>query len=263
MAVALLLSAALFISGGCSSVENITPASTPKLKPDLVREVMLFGGTGTIGDGILKALLADKRVSKVYVVTRRETDRIKAGAKSGKVVVLKHLDYLDYGALNERLKSTRTVYWALGTSASNVDDAMYTKIHVDFPAAFFKSWLSANKAGADSFHLITGAGTSTDSWFHWAREKGKAELRLKQMAATAGIKVVAYRPGFIIPTSERSGFAKQLFFPLLGGIKSRHIGQSMLEATMRPLEITNGAILNASSIKDFAEAYRRRNKLDD
>ena len=156
-------------------MEDIQPILTPQLSQDPLKEVMIFGASGTVGDGILKALIMDKKVQKIQVITRRLTPRIEEGVEMGKVIVTRHMNYLDYAPIKDELLNVKAVYWALGTSASNVSDEKYTEIHVDFPVVFLKLWLSLDKENQKSFHLITGAGTAAESWFHWAREKAKAE----------------------------------------------------------------------------------------
>ncbi len=244
-------------------MKSIRPMSKPELDQSLLKEVMVFGASGTLGDGILKALLKDIYVEKIHVITRRETPRIQEGVKQGKVIVTIHKNYLDYTPIEDKLLNTKTVYWALGTSSANVSDEEYTKIHVDFPVNFVKLWLSLQKEKQLSFHLITGAGTSTDSWFHWAREKAQAELQLKALTDKTELKFIAYRPGAVKPTAERSNFFHHLFYPLLGAIKATHIGQCMIEVSMRPKEVENGSIINHSSMKDFAEKYREHYQLPD
>jgi uncharacterized protein YneF (UPF0154 family) len=242
------------------SVKDIQLLSQPQLNHDLIKEVMIFGASGTVGDGILKALLLDKNVQKIQVVTRRLTPRIEEGVKMGKVVVTRHMNYLDYAPIKDKLLNVNAVYWAIGTSARNVNDEEYTEIHVDFPVAFVKLWLSLNKGNQKSFHLITGAGTSADSWFHWAREKAKAESELTALANGTGLRFIAYRPSFVMPSAERITFSKSLFYTPLEfmtlAVKSTHVGQCMIEVTMRPEEIGNGSILSHSSIRKFAEVYR-------
>ena len=56
-----------------SAVEDIQPDPKPQLNPEPLKEVMIFGASGTVGDGIFKALLMDKNVQKIQVVTRRLT----------------------------------------------------------------------------------------------------------------------------------------------------------------------------------------------
>jgi len=265
IAILLILGAGYLLSR--SSVKDFHPLSKPQLNQDPLKEVMIFGASGTVGDGILKALLRDRVVQKIQVITRRLTPRINEGVKMGKVMVTKHMDYLDYAPLKDKLLNVNAVYWAIGTSAKNVSDEEYTKIHVDFPVAFVKLWLSLNKEKPNSFHLITGAGTGADSWFHWAREKAKAESELSTLAKNTGLRFIAYRPSFVVPSGERVTFFKSLFYTPLEfinlAVKSTHIGQCMIEVTMREKEIGNGSLINNSSIRSFAEIYRERYRVSD
>ena len=57
--------------------------------------VAIFGASGTAGDGILKAALANPDIDRIHVISRRTTPRIDAGVASGKVEMTLHMDYLD------------------------------------------------------------------------------------------------------------------------------------------------------------------------
>ena len=245
-------------------MRDIHPRPDPKLDKGSLAEVMIFGASGTVGDGILKTLLLDENVKNIQVITRRLTPRIEEGGNMGKVEGTKHLNYLDYTPIKDKLLNVKAVYWAIGTSARNVNDEKYTEIHVDFPVAFVKFWLSLNKEEPKYFHLITGAGTGADSSFHWAREKAKAENELTTLAQGTGLRFVAYRPSFVMPSAEEVTFFRNLFYKLLESmtlaVKSTHIGQCMIDVTMCKNELGNGSILNHSSIRSFAEAYRKRNE---
>jgi len=249
----------LFIT---SIAETVQPLADPQLNKEPLKEVMIFGANGTVGDGILKALLQDKNVQKIQVIKRRLTPRIEEGVETGKVVVTRHMSYLNYAPIKDKLLNVKAVYWALGTSARNVSDEKYTEIHVDFPVAFVNFWLSMNKAKQKSLHLITGAGTGADSWFHWAREKAKTELELTALAKGTGLRFIAYRPSFVAPSAERITFFKRLFYRpmefLTFAVRSTQIGQCMIEVTLRGKEIGNGSILDHSSIRNFAGTYRER-----
>ena len=82
--------------------------------------VAIFGASGTAGDGILKAALANPDIDEIHVVTRRTTPRIDAGIASGKVKMTLHLDYLDYSAIHEQIVGVDAAYWAIGTSSAGV-----------------------------------------------------------------------------------------------------------------------------------------------
>jgi len=86
-----------------SSVKTSQPLPEPQLNQDSLKEVMIFGASGTVGDGILKALLMDKNVQRIQVITRRLTPGIDEGVKLGKVTVTRHMNYMDYAPIKHKL----------------------------------------------------------------------------------------------------------------------------------------------------------------
>ena len=179
----LLLVVVAFDIWGAFTLGSLTPAPNPELQEHANKVVMVFGATGSVGDGLLKAAVEDSDVEKVYVVARRSSPRIEAGVASGKVEMLLHEDFTDYSDLADILPEVNTVLWGLGTTSLGMDDETYTWIHVDFPVAFIKAWLAARTQGPMSFHSVTGMGTDPNGDQHWAREKGRAELEVAEMAA--------------------------------------------------------------------------------
>ena len=117
-----------------ATYDNTAPAAAG---PQASLETLtIFGASGTAGDGILKAALANPDVRKIHVITRRTTPRIEAGVASGKVQMIKHMDYLDYAAIREQMADVDAVFWAIGISSLGVDEETYRRIHVDFPLRF-------------------------------------------------------------------------------------------------------------------------------
>ena len=239
---------------------QVQPLSSTEAKR--IDEIAILGASGTAGDGILKAALADPGVSTVHVITRRTTPRMEEGAASGKVIVTEHMDYLDYSAVRDQLRDVQVVYWALGTSSRNVDDETYSLIHVDFPVQFVKEWLQASNQPGIAFHYISSSDISEDSSMHWAREKVRAEKELFALADGTKLKVIAYRPDYIGPTEEESHLGQELlygfFAPVGAAVRAQQIGEAMLEVTARGDEFENGDKLGTGSIRRYSDAYRHR-----
>jgi hypothetical protein len=226
------------------------------------RTVAIFGASGTAGDGILKAALANPDIDRIHVVTRRTTPRIDAGVASGKVNMTLHLDYLDYSAIHEQIAAADAVYWAIGTSSVGVDEETYGKIHVDFPVQFVREWLGVSDNQDISFHYISSSDISTDSRMMWAREKVRAEKTLFEVAAGSSLRVIAYRPDYIGPTKEEAHIGQKFlywfFAPVGAAVRATQIGQAMFEVTARGSEFGNGDRLGTRNIIRYSDTYERR-----
>ena len=87
--IILFMACLIFTGAGhlsaCLAVETIQPDPQPQLNPEPLKEVIIFGASGTVGDGMFKALLLDKNVQKIHVITRRLTCAISIN------LVLSHL----------------------------------------------------------------------------------------------------------------------------------------------------------------------------
>jgi hypothetical protein len=232
------------------------------VRPASVEEIAIFGASGTAGDGILMAALADPDVRTIHVITRRATPRIEAGVASGKVIMTKHLDYLDYSAVQNQFRNLQAAFWALGTSSRNVDDETYSVIHVDFPVQFVKQWLQVSNRPNINLHFISSSDISQDSSMHWAREKVRAENELFALAEGTRLSVIAYRPDYIGPTEEQAHLGQKLlywfFAPVRAAVPAQQIGEAMLEVTARGDEFKNGDKLGTASILRYSDAYRQR-----
>lgn len=223
--------------------------------------IAIFGASGTAGDGILKAALADPDLEKIHVITRRTTPRIKEGVASGKVQVTLHMDYLDYSAVREQIAETDAVYWAIGTSSVGVDEKTYGMIHVDFPTRFVMEWTSVSDKPDISFHYISSSDISSDSRMMWAREKVRAERSLFEAAKASNLRVIAYRPDYIGPTKEEAHIGQNLlywfFAPVNAAVRATQIGQAMIEITARGSQFKNGDIVGTGSIVRYSDAYEQ------
>jgi len=224
--------------------------------------IAIFGASGTAGDGILKAALADPDIKKIHVITRRVTPRIEAGVTAGKVQLALHTDYLDYSAVREQIAEADSVYWAIGTSSVGVDEKTYGMIHVDFPARFVAEWTSVSAKADISFHYISSSDISSDSRMMWAREKVRAERTLFEFAEGSSLRVIAYRPDYIGPTREEAHIGQDIlywfFAPVNAALRATQIGQAMIEITARGAQFENGDIIPTRSIVRYSDAYEQR-----
>jgi len=227
--------------------------------------VAIFGASGTAGDGILKAALADPDIDQILVITRRTTPRIEEGVAAGKLQVILHMDYLDYAAIRDKLTPLDSVYWAIGTNSFGVDEKTYGMIHVDFPVRFVSEWMSTGNKPGSSFHYISSSDISEDSSMMWAREKVRAEKSLFELTEGTNLRVIAYRPDYIGPTEEEANLGQTLLYwffkPVNAAVRATQIGQAMIEVTARGSEFSSGDTLSTGKIVRYSNAYKKRQAL--
>lgn len=258
----LVLFALLYIAVAIRfAVDDDSEVVTGEPEP-AVETIAIFGASGTAGDGILKAALADPDIEKIHVITRRATPRIDEGVAAGKVMMTLHMDYLDYSAVLEQISEVEAVFWAIGTSTVGIDEKTYGMIHVDFPLKFVAAWTSVSDKLDISFHYISSSDISEDSRMMWAREKVRAERTLFKFAEGSNLRVIAYRPDYIGPTKEEAHIGQNLlywfFAPVKSAVRATQIGKAMIEVTARGLEFENGDKLHTGKIIRYSDAYERR-----
>lgn len=231
--------------------------------------IAIFGASGTAGDGILEAALANPEIHTIHVITRRTTPRIESGVASGKVRMTLHMDYLDYAAVHDKIADADAVYWAIGISSIGVDEETYARIHVDFPLRFVSEWTRISRKPDLSFHYISSSDISEDSSAMWARQKLRAEQALFAFAQGTNLRVIAYRPDYIGPTDAEAHIGQDLlywfFAPVGAAVRARQIGQAMFEVTARGDEFSNGDRLGTRKIVRYSDAFelRRESRLAD
>jgi uncharacterized protein YbjT (DUF2867 family) len=156
-------------------------------------KVLIFGATGVAGTAVLHECLKHPKVTSAIAVTRKPID-----INHPKYSEIIHSDFLDYSAIEDKLKGFDACFWELGVSQLHVrDEETYRKITYDF--TFAAAPLLARLNPEMVFCFLTGLGTdpTMKSRQMWARVKGQAERDLKK--APFG-DVYMFRPGVIVPT---------------------------------------------------------------
>lgn len=232
--------------------------------PEAPLKIAIFGASGTAGDGILKAALASAEIGEILVVTRRETPRMAEGVESGKVQMIVHMDYRDYSAIQSQFTDVDTVFWAIGVSSLGVDEETYGMIHVDFPMQFVKAWTDSNNNPDLSFHFISSSDISEDSTTMWIRQKIRAEKTMFAFAESTPLRVIAYRPDYIGPTTEQAHLGQELLYwffrPVGAAVRATQIGYAMIDIGLRGAEYVNGSKISTGKIVQHSDAFIYRIK---
>ena len=153
--------------------------------------VLLFGATGMVGQGVLRECLLDPNVQLVQTVGRTAT-----GAQHAKLREVVHQDLWHYEAIEANLSGFDACVFCLGVSSSGMTEEDYERVTygVTMAAAEVLCRLNARM----TFIYVSGAGT--DSSEHgpsmWARIKGRTENALLRLPFAAAYM---FRPGIIQP----------------------------------------------------------------
>src|SRR5467141_2499314 len=195
--------------------------------------VILFGATGMVGQGVLRECLRDDGVERVLAVGRSSTGRTHR-----KLRELVRKDLFDFGATGANLRGYDACFFCLGVSSAGMSEADYTRLTFDLTVGWAQAVARANPAM--TFLYVSGAGTGGKAM--WAQVKGRTEAALLALFPSAYmVRLVALRAmhGEVSKTRwTRIGYALlRPLFPLVRAIApgavitTEELGRSMLRAT--------------------------------
>src|SRR5262245_13031557 len=152
--------------------------------------VVLFGGSGMVGQAVLIECLADPDVRRVVSIVRRAT-----GVTHAKLTEIVHTDFFDYGPIEPQLRDADACFFCLGVSSVGMKEEDYRHITYDLTMAAARTLHRLNPKLA--FIYVSGAGTDSSEKGRsmWARVKGKTENDLTALFERAYM----FRPGYIHP----------------------------------------------------------------
>ena len=129
-------------------------------------------------------------------------------------------------------------------------------------ARWLAAWLAARTEGPMAFHYVTGMGTGEDESAQWAKDKGRAEREVAEMAQGTQLRTFGHRSAWIRPTSENANgliyAAELLFKPGHLVIRGIDLGGAMLEISARAEELPNGSLIDNLDAIRYAGVYAQR-----
>lgn len=174
-------------------------------------KILLFGATGMIGQGTLRACLEDPAVTQVVSLVRSPT-----GQRHDKLREVPVSDFSVLDAHAAEFDDIDACLFCLGVSASGMSEADYRRITYDYTLAAAR--VLHSRSPEARFLYVSGAGTDSTErgrWM-WARVKGETENALLALSPRA----VMLRPGYIQP---------------VGGIVSKTPSYRLMYGVMGPL----------------------------
>ena len=153
--------------------------------------ILLFGATGMVGNGVLRECLHAKDVERVQTVGRTAT-----GQQHANLVEVIHHDLWNYDAIEACLAGFHACFFCLGVSSAGKSEEQYKHMTYDLTLAAAATLSRLNPQM--TFVYVSGAGTDSTERGRsmWARVKGRTENALRILPFKA---VYLFRPGLIEP----------------------------------------------------------------
>jgi uncharacterized protein YbjT (DUF2867 family) len=153
--------------------------------------IILFGATGMVGQGVLRECLLDPGIKQVLSIVRSPS-----GQHDPKLREFAHADFFDYSSIESQLTGYDACFFSLGVSSAGMPEAQYKHLTYDLTLAAATTLAKLNPQM--TFIYVSGAGTDSTERGRtmWARVKGKTENDLLKLPFHAAYM---FRPGVIQP----------------------------------------------------------------
>jgi uncharacterized protein YbjT (DUF2867 family) len=159
--------------------------------------VIVFGGTGMIGQGVLRECLLAPDVNRVLTIGRSAT-----GVQNVKLQEIVHGDLWNYEPVGEQLRGFDACFFCLGVTSAGMSEADYTRVTYGIAVAAADTLCRLNPGMTFVFVSGAGADSTEQGRLMWARVKGKTENAILRMPFKASF---VFRPGVVLPMhGERS-----------------------------------------------------------
>lgn len=136
-------------------------------------KVILTGATGYVGEGVLLAMLDDKRIEKVLSVGRRP-----CGHTHPKLEEYLVPDLMQLQAGDPRLEGYDVVYFIAGITSVGTPKDVYKVISHDIPVHFASIMPHKERM---TFIYLSGGGTSSRGLQYWQKVKSSTERETQSM----------------------------------------------------------------------------------
>lgn len=202
--------------------------------------IILFGATGMIGQGVLRKCLLDPDVQIVETVGRSAS-----GVQHPKLREIVHEDMWNYAAIEGSLSGFDACFFCLGVTSVGMEEKDYERVTYGIATSAAETLCRLNPGMTFVFISGAGADSTERGKLMWARIKGKTENALLRMPFKG---VYVFRIGVAMPAHgerSRTGWYNMFYsftrpiLPLLQFLfpsfitTTEEIGQAMLVVAKR------------------------------
>jgi uncharacterized protein YbjT (DUF2867 family) len=152
---------------------------------------IVFGGTGMVGQGVLRECLLDPDVLHVLSIVRSPSGQLHP-----KLRELVHANFFDFSPIESELAGFDAGFFCLGATSAGKSEEQYSRVTYDITMAAAEPLARLNPNM--TFAFVSGAGTDSTERRRtmWARVKGRTENALLRLPFKAAYM---FRPAVIQP----------------------------------------------------------------
>jgi nucleoside-diphosphate-sugar epimerase len=217
----------------------------------IMKNIIITGTNGMIGNIILQKCLQRNDVAKVTSITRKSL-----GIYHPKLEEVIHDDFLDCTKIEPFLKNQDICFYCIGVYTGQVPTEEFKKITVAYTEVF--AIALKNNSNQTSFCFLSGQGADSKekSSVLFAREKGIAENILLKLKFKS---IHIFRPAYIYPVTPRIEpnflykMMRILYKPLKFIYPNFAVSSVKLADTMVEVGINDGKVIYENNdIRTFA-----------
>jgi uncharacterized protein YbjT (DUF2867 family) len=153
--------------------------------------VILFGATGMVGQGVLRECLLAADVQSVLAVGRSPT-----GQSHPRLRDITPGDLFDFAPIEPQLSGFDACFFCLGVASAGMTESSYRRVTHDLTLAAATTLVRLNPAMAFVYVSGAGADSSEHGRIMWARVRGETENAILRLPFKTAAVV---RPAGIIP----------------------------------------------------------------
>jgi uncharacterized protein YbjT (DUF2867 family) len=154
-------------------------------------DVILFGATGMVGQGVLRECLLDPGVNRVVTVGRTKT-----GQSHPKLREIVPSDLYDLAPLANDLTGFDACFFCLGVASAGMSEEAYSRVTYDLTVGTATILSRLNPQMTFIYVSGLGADSTEKGRVMWARVRGKTENAILRLPFK---RAYIFRPGIIQP----------------------------------------------------------------
>src|SRR4051812_44107917 len=131
-------------------------------------DVVIFGATGMVGQGVLRECLLDPEIGRVVSV-----GRTPLGRSDPKLRDLVVKDLFDLSSIESELKNLDACFYTLGVTSAGMSEEAYSRITYDLTMSIANTLIRLNPQMTMVFISGTGTDSTEGGRTMWARVKGR------------------------------------------------------------------------------------------